>query len=107
MIKRVLFTLLQFVLFLILFFLGDFLPILSSFLPSFLRLPSLITKWANGTRGFQWDGILLMLVLFVLILLIEALRKRIRSAAPWTTLALALAAIAGLVMKFGLMSFDQ
>jgi len=48
-----------------------------------------------------------MLALLVLILLIEALRKRIRSAAPWTALALALAAIAGLVMKFGFMSFDR
>jgi hypothetical protein len=66
-----------------------------------------MTKWADGTRGFQWDGILLMLALLVLILLIEALRKRIRSAAPWTALALALAAIAGLLMKFGFMSFDK
>jgi uncharacterized BrkB/YihY/UPF0761 family membrane protein len=103
----VFFTLLQFVLFLILFFVGDFFPILSSFLPSFLRLPSLITKWADGTRGFQWDGIVLMLALLVLILLVEALRKRIRSAAPWTALALALATIAGLAMKFGFMTFDQ
>jgi hypothetical protein len=95
----VLFTLLQFVLFLVLFAAGGILPLFG--------VPSFITKWANGTRGFQWDGVFLMLALFVLILLIEALRKRIRSAAQWTTLALALAAITGLVMKFGLMSFDQ
>ena len=97
--KRVLFTLLQFVLFLFLFAIGGVLPL--------FRLPSVITRWADGTRGFQWDGILLMLALFVLILLIEALRKRIRYAAPWTALALALAAILGLVMKFGFMSFDR
>ena len=105
--KRFFSTIFQFVLFLFLFFVGDFLPILSSFLPSFLRLPSLITKWADGTRGFQWDGVVLMLALFILILLIEAARKRIRSAAPWTTLALLLAAILGLAMKFGFMTFDR
>jgi hypothetical protein len=105
--KRAIFTVLQFVLFLVAFAIGGFLPILSVFLPSFLRVPSVMTNWANGTRGFQWDGVLLMLALFVLLLLIETLRKRIRSAAPWTALALALAAIAGLVMKFGFMSFDR
>ena len=105
--KRTIFTVLQFVLFLVAFAIGGFLPILSVFLPSFLRLPSFISKWANGTRGFQWDGVFLMLALLVVVLLIEALRKRIRSAAPWTALALALAAIAGLAMKFGFMSFDR
>ena len=99
MIKKVLFTLLQFVLFLILFAAGGVLPIFG--------LPSVISRWAGGTRGFQWDGIFLMLALLVVILLIQALRKRIRSASPWTALAFALAAIAGLVMKFGFMSFDR
>jgi hypothetical protein len=98
LIKKVLFTLLQFVLFLILFAAGGVLPIFG--------LPSFISRWADGTRGFQWDGVFLMLALLVLILLIEALRKRIRSA-PWTALAFALAAIAGLAMKFGFMSFDR
>lgn len=98
MIKKVIFTLLQFVLFLILFAAGGVLPIFG--------FPSFISRWADGTRGFQWDGVFLMLALLVLILLIEALRKRIRSA-PWTALAFALAAIAGLAMKFGFMSFDR
>lgn len=96
--KRAVFTALKFVLFLFAFFVGGFLP--------FLRLPSFVTKWANGTRGFQWDGILLMLALFFLFLLIEAARKRIRTAAPWTSLALLLALIVGLIMKFGFLSFD-
>ena len=55
---------------------------------------------ADGTK-FQWGGVLLTLALFVLILLIEALRKRLRSAAPWTVLALVLAAIVELVVRFG------
>jgi len=97
--KRVIFTLLQFVLFLILFAAGGVLPLFG--------LPSFISKWAEGTRGFQWDGVFLMLALLVAILLIEALRKRIRSASPWTALSFALAAVAGLAMKFGFMSFDR
>ena len=105
--KRALFTFLQFVLFLFAFAVGGFLPIMSVFLPSFLSVPSVMTKWADGTRGFQWDGVFLMLALLVVVLLIQVLRKRIRSAAPWTALAFALAAIAGLAMKFGFMSFDR
>lgn len=107
MIKKVIFTLLQFVLFLCLFAIGSFLPILSSLLPSYLHVPSNTLSFANGTRGFEWDGILLMLAIFVLILLIEALRKRFRNAAPWTALALALAAILGLAMKFGFKDLSQ
>jgi hypothetical protein len=105
--KRTIFTVLQFVLFLFAFAVGGFLPILSVFLPSFLRIPSVMTRWANGTRGFQWDGVFLMLAILVVVLIVQALRKRIRSAAPWTALAFALAAILGLVMKFGFMSFDR
>jgi hypothetical protein len=94
LIKKVIFALLQFVLFLVAFFAGSLLPV-------FQLLPSNSMTYANGTRAFEWDGVFLMLALFVLILLIEALRKRIRSAAPWTSLSLALAAILGLAMKFG------
>lgn len=96
--KRVLFTILQFVLFLLLFAVGSFLlPLLNV---------SYITHWANGARGFQWDGVLLMLILFVLILLGEAARKRMHPAAQWTTIALILAAIAGIFMKFGFLTLD-
>jgi hypothetical protein len=96
----IVFAVLQFLLLLVAFCAGSFLPI-------FLILPAHIMKFANGTRGFEWDGVFLMLALVIVILLIEALRKRIRSAAPWTALALFLAAIAGLAMKFGFRSFDQ
>jgi uncharacterized membrane protein len=48
-----------------------------------------------------------MLAIFALILLIEVLRKRLRSAAPWTTLAMALAAFLGLAMKFGFKDLQQ
>jgi uncharacterized BrkB/YihY/UPF0761 family membrane protein len=94
LIKKVFLTLLQFVLFLLVSFVGITLQVLHV-------LPSHLTKLADGNRGFEWDGVYLMLALFVLILLIEALRKRLRSAAPWTMLALVLAAIAEYAMKLG------
>ena len=94
MIKKVLVVLLQFVLFLLIYAVGLVLPVLHV-------IPSHITKLADRTRGFEWDGVFLMFALFVLVLLIEALRKRLRSAAPWTALALALAAIVELVGKMG------
>ncbi|MGD0796405.1 MAG: hypothetical protein ABR910_01665 [Acidobacteriaceae bacterium] len=77
-----------------------------TFLFVFLHLPSVVTKWAEGTRGFQWDGVILMTALFLLILAIQTARNRLRSGAPWTTLAFALAAIAGLLMKFGFMTIE-
>jgi hypothetical protein len=103
LVKKVLFPLLQlipqYLLFLAAFFAGIFLPL--------FRVPSVITRWANGTRGFQWDGVFLMLALLALVLLIEALFKRFRSAARWSALAFVLALVTGLVKGFGLMSFDQ
>ena len=45
-----------------------------------------------------------MFALYVLILLIAAARKRIHSAWPNSTVALALALILGLAMKFGFKS---
>jgi hypothetical protein len=98
--KIILLTILQFLLFLLAFFVGSFLYI-------FLHLPPVVSVLANGTRGFQWDGVLLMLALFVLILLVQASRKRLGSGVPWTTLAFVLASIAGLAMKFGFLSFDR
>ncbi len=105
--KRAIFTVLQFALFLFAFAVGGFLPILSVFLPPYLHVPSVMTRSANGTRGFQWDGVILMLLFAVVFFAIQAIRKRIPSAAPWTTLALGLATVVGIFMKFGRLSFDQ
>jgi hypothetical protein len=93
LIKNVIFTFLQFVLFSVAYVAG-------AILPPFGLLPSHVSTWAGGTR-FEWDGVLMVLALFIVILLIEALRKRLRTAAPWTTLALALAAIVELFVKLG------
>jgi hypothetical protein len=94
LLKKVFFTALQFVLFLAVAFLGITMQVLHI-------IPSHLTKLADGTRGFEWDGVYMMLALLIVILLIEALSKRIRSAAPWTLLALVLAGIAEYAMKLG------
>ena len=54
-----------------------------------------------ASRSFQWDGLLLMTIFFLLILIVEAMRKRLRVAAPWSLLSLLLAALAGYFLKFG------
>ena len=99
MIRKVLFTLLQFVLFSAVYVAGVVMATLH-------MIPSHVATWADGTK-FEWDGVFLTLGLFAVILLIEALRKRLRGAAPWTTLALALAALVELMVKFGLMTPDR
>lgn len=44
---------------------------------------------------------MLSLALFVLLLVTEALMKRLRSAAPWTALAFALALLVSFALKLG------
>jgi hypothetical protein len=94
--KRVLSVVLQFILFLAVFFAGWVLA-------GFNILPTLSISVGAG-RVFVYDGVLLMFALYVLILLIAAARKRIHSAWPNSTVALALALILGLAMKFGFKS---
>ena len=96
MIKNVFFALLQFVLFGLVFAAGSFFP------P--FHMEHVVGTTPDGTRIFIWDGVLMMILLFVVILLIEALRKRIRSAGPWTVLALVLAGIAGYAAKLGFLT---
>ncbi len=94
--KRVLSVILQFILFLVVFFVG-------SLLPAFNVLPQFSFGIGPG-RVFVYDGLLLMFVLYILILLIAAARKRISVALPSATIALALALVVGLLMKFGFKS---
>ncbi len=89
-------TISQFLLFLIVFGAGSLFP------P--FHVQRILSTTSSATRIFVADGLLLMLALYLLLLLIEALTSRIRTAAPWTTLALLLAAIIGLAMKFGFLT---
>lgn len=61
---------------------------------------------ALAQRGFVWDGLLLMALVWLAIVTIEALRKRLRTAAKWSTLALALAAFAGYLLRFGFVTYN-
>ena len=93
--KKTLLTLLQFVVFIFIFAAG-------SFAHPFNILTNLDhSNHLAVTHFFIWDGLILMLSLFALILLVEALRKRLAIAAPWTTLAVILATVLGLVAKLG------
>lgn len=94
--KRVLSVVLQFILFLVVFFIGWLLTGLN-------KLPTLSISIGPG-RVFVYDGVLLMLAVYVLILLIAAARRRIHLAWQNSTLALVLALVLGLAMKFGFKS---
>ena len=94
--KRAVFVILQTLLFLLLFGGGSFLPVFTS-------MPSWQMQTAPG-RVFVLDGLLLALVVYLLILGIEAARRRLRGEGSLTTLALFLALALGLAMKFGFKS---
>lgn len=66
-------------------------------------LPTLSIPIGPG-RVFVYDGVLLMLLLYVVILLIELSLKRIRTSGLNSTIAFVLALILGLAMKFGFKS---
>jgi hypothetical protein len=95
--KKAIAVLLQFLWFLLVFAVGSFVwhpfHVQSVFAPA-------------DRRAFQWDGVLLMLLTFVLILLFAAARKRLARSGLTTTLALILAALSGWLLKFGFISRD-
>jgi hypothetical protein len=93
---KVFFAILKFVLFLIVFAAGSFFP------P--FHIEHVLSVTPDGTRIFIWDGVVLMVGLLVILLLIEAVRKRLSSSGPWTAAAFALAAIAGYAAKFGFLT---
>ena len=91
--KNVVFTILKFLLFLIVFGVGSLLP------P--FHFEHVLIATPGVERVFVADGLLLMFALYVVIVVSEVLRKRLRTSAIWTTLAVILAAVLGLMMKFG------
>jgi hypothetical protein len=97
--KKAIAVLLQFLLFLVLFAAGSFA--LHPF-----HVQTTLAPVDGRSRVFLWDGVLLMLVAYVLILLLEAARKRLFRSGLGTTLALILAGLAGWMLKFGFISRD-
>lgn len=94
--KRAIWVVLQLLLFLFIFLVGSLLP--------GARMLPMFSVGAGPGRIFVLDGLLLMFAVYLLILLIEAARHRIRGSWISSTLALALALALGLAMKFGFMS---
>ena len=94
--KNVIFTVLQLILFLIVFFIGSIFP------P--FHFEHILIATPGVTRIFIADGLLLAFLLYIVIVIVELLRKRLRTSAPWTTLAFALAIAFGLMMKFGFLT---
>jgi hypothetical protein len=94
--KKALLAFLQLVVFLLVFLAGS---LLAPF-----HIEHVLSSTPAGTRIFIVDGYLLMVILFIAILLIETLRKRIVAAGPWTTAAFILATAMGFAMKFGLLT---
>jgi hypothetical protein len=94
--KNAVFTILQVILFVVVFFIGSFFP------P--FHFEHVLIATPGTTRVFIADGLLLTLALYVLIVLVQVLRKRLRISTPWTTLAFVLAVVFGLMMKFGFLT---
>jgi hypothetical protein len=94
--KNVILTVLKLVLFLFVFFVGSMLP------P--FHFEHVLIATPGVTRVFIADGLLLAFALYVLLVVVEVLRKRLRTSAPWTTLAFLLAVAFGLMMKFGFLT---
>lgn len=94
--KNLLFFLLQFVV---------FFAVFAAFsLTLHPHIVSVIRETADGQRTFVWDGLLLSLALAALILIVEAVRGRIRRAGPWTSAAFLLSTLCGFLLKFGLIT---
>lgn len=89
------------ILFIVQFFLFIAVFAVGSFLPGAHLMPMWVVS-AGGSRNFVLDGLLLAGVLLLLILALEAARKRLRSAGGLTVLAFVLAVMLGFAMKFGL-----
>lgn len=93
--KRALSVTLQLILLLTVFLLGSLLPALG-------KLP--MWRVALGpTRFFVLDGLVLMLLVYLIFVGIEVFARRIRYGALLSTLALLLALVFGLAMKFPFM----
>ena len=91
---------------------GQFILFLLVFLAGSLANPMHL-KWSvthptlTSTRYFVPDGLIFMIVLYVVILLIEALRKRLLASGLWTTGAFFFALILGFLAKFGSVTHDM
>ncbi len=94
--KKALFVVLELVLFLVLFFVGSLLPTVGV-------LP-MVSVAAGADRIFVLDGLFVMVGVYLLFLLVGAARRRFAIAWQNPTIAVVLALVLGLLMKFGFKS---
>jgi hypothetical protein len=97
--KKVFFAFLQFALFLLIFFVG-------SLANPFRQRWSVSHPTLTSTHYFVPDGLLLMTAFYLLLLAIEAMRKRLLRSGLWTSIAFFLALIFGFLAKFGSVTHD-
>ena len=53
------------------------------------------------THIFVWDGFVLMLIVYLILLMIELFTKRLRTASPLTTVSLAIATAVSVALRLG------
>lgn len=97
MFLRVLAVVVQTIFFVLVFAVGSFLPGIA---------PNTVPMWrvvAGATHYFVWDGPIVCFLVYVLVLAIEAVAKRFRSAALITTVSFVLAFLLALAMKLPFM----
>ena len=99
MIKKALLVIVQFFLFYVVFLAGSLAAPFK--MKWFISHPTPLS-----TRFFVPDGLLLMAALFLLILVMEAVAKRLRSAGSLTSIAFVIALLLGLFSKFGWATHD-
>jgi len=93
--KRAIAIILETILFLFVFLAGSLLVAVPA-----AHLP----QWdvsLSGTRYFVLDGLILVVILYLIFLAFGAARHRLRSAVLTSTVAVVLALVLGLAMKFG------
>src|SRR6185312_3202776 len=95
--KQLLSTVLQFVMFLLVYAIGSLFP------P--FHIQRILIATPTYSRIFILDGILIALALYIAIVLGETIMKR-RCQITWTTIAFVLALVLGYVMKFGFITHE-
>jgi hypothetical protein len=93
--KRAIAIILETILFLFVFLAGSLLVAVPT-----AHLPTWDVN-LSGSRYFVLDGVIFMFILYVLFLLVGAVRHQLRSAVLTSTVAAVLALVLGLAMKFG------
>lgn len=97
--KKSLLIIVQFFLFYVIFFIGSLLDPFR--MRWFVSHPAL-----TSTRYFVPDGLLITCALFLIILTLEAVTRRLRSAGALTSIAFAAAILLGCLSKFGWLTHD-